>query len=60
LPSGGTPPDDVAGVCGRLHPKIASDELNGAGDALTALLRSCVDTFSIWGEDRSWSVLRPD
>jgi hypothetical protein len=40
--------------------KIASDELNGRGDAeLTALLRPYVDSFSIWGDDRSWSVLGP-
>ncbi len=40
--------------------KIASDELNDRGDArLTALLRPYVDAFSIWGDDRSWSLLAP-
>lgn len=39
--------------------KIASDELNDRGDPeLTALLRSYVDEFSIWGDDRSWSRLK--
>jgi hypothetical protein len=38
--------------------KIASDELNGDGDAeLTALLRPYVDPSSIWGDDRSWALL---
>ncbi len=40
--------------------KIASEELNGRGDAeLTALLPPYVDPGSIWGDDRSWSRLRP-
>ncbi|WP_406271479.1 DUF3800 domain-containing protein [Streptomyces sp. NBC_00191] len=48
--------DFLAGVAR----KIASDELNGRGDAeLTALLRPYVDAFSIWGDDRSWSLLGP-
>jgi hypothetical protein len=38
--------------------KIASDELNDRGDAeLTALLRPYVDPLSVWGDDRSWSLL---
>lgn len=37
---------------------IASEALNHRGDAqLTALLRPYVDLFSIWGDDRSWSLL---
>jgi hypothetical protein len=49
--------DFLAGVAR----KIASDELNDRGDAtLTALLRPYVDGFSIWGDDRSWSLLRPE
>jgi hypothetical protein len=48
--------DFLAGVAR----KIASDELNRRGDAeLTALLRPYVDSLSIWGDDRSWSVLGP-
>lgn len=48
--------DFLAGVAR----KIASDELGCRGDAeLTALLRPYVDEFSIWGDDRSWSLLRP-
>jgi hypothetical protein len=48
--------DLLAGVARR----IASDELNDRGDAeLTVLLRPYVDPFSIWGDQRSWSVLRP-
>lgn len=40
--------------------KIASDELNGRGDAeLTALLRPYVDPGSIWGDGASWSRLAP-
>lgn len=46
--------DFLAGVAR----KIASDELNHRGDAeLTALLRPYVDSSSIWGDDRSWSLL---
>ena len=46
--------DFLAGVARR----IASEELNGRGDAeLTALLRSYVDTASTWGDDRSWALL---
>ena len=48
--------DFLAGVAR----KIASDELNDRGDAeLTALLRPYVDAHSIWGDDRSWSLIRP-
>lgn len=48
--------DFLAGVAR----KIASDELNGRGDAeLTVLLRPYVDASSIWGDDRSWSLLGP-
>ncbi|MET7618419.1 DUF3800 domain-containing protein [Streptomyces sp. NPDC005408] len=48
--------DFLAGVAR----KIASDELNGRGDTeLTALLRPYVDASSIWGDDRSWSLLGP-
>ena len=48
--------DFLAGVARR----IASDELNHRGDAeLVALLRPYVDASSIWGDDRSWSVLGP-
>ncbi|MFD1543793.1 DUF3800 domain-containing protein [Nonomuraea guangzhouensis] len=40
--------------------KIAEDELTHQGDAeLTALLRPYVDAFSVWGDDRSWSLLAP-
>jgi hypothetical protein len=46
--------DFLAGVAR----KIASEELNGRGDAeLTALLRPFVAPASIWGDDRSWSLL---
>jgi hypothetical protein len=38
--------------------KIASDELNGRGDPmLTALLRPYVGTASVWGDERSWTLL---
>ncbi|WP_307564360.1 DUF3800 domain-containing protein [Streptosporangium lutulentum] len=48
--------DFLAGVAR----KIASDELNDRGDAeLVALLRPYVDSSSIWGDDRSWSLLGP-
>ncbi|MFF3442716.1 DUF3800 domain-containing protein [Streptosporangium sp. NPDC002721] len=48
----------VADLLAGAARKIASDELNGRGDAeLTALLRPYVDAFSIWGDDRSWSLL---
>jgi hypothetical protein len=46
--------DFLAGVAR----KISSDELNKRGDTeLTALLRPYVDASSIWGDDRSWSLL---
>ncbi|MCZ4121994.1 DUF3800 domain-containing protein [Streptomyces sp. H39-S7] len=48
--------DFLAGVAR----KIASDELNGRGDAeLTGLLRPYVDETSFWGDGRSWSLLGP-
>jgi hypothetical protein len=48
----------VADLLAGTARKIASEELNGRGDAeLTALLRPYVDSFSIWGDDRSWSLL---
>lgn len=48
--------DFLAGVAR----KIASDELNGHGDAeLTALVRPYVDRWSVWGDARSWSLLGP-
>jgi hypothetical protein len=48
--------DFLAGVAR----KIASDELNHRGDAeLTGLLRPYVDASSIWGDERSWSLLGP-
>jgi hypothetical protein len=48
--------DFLAGVAR----KVASHELDGRGDAeLVALLRTYVDPASIWGDDRSWSALRP-
>jgi hypothetical protein len=50
----------IADILGGAVRKIASDELNEQGDAqLTALLRPYVDSFSIWGDDRSWSLLSP-
>ncbi|GGS50037.1 hypothetical protein GCM10010156_05940 [Planobispora rosea] len=49
----------VADVLAGAARKLASDELNGRGDAeLTGLLRPYVDPFSIWGDGRSWSRLR--
>lgn len=46
--------DFLAGVAR----KVASHELAGHGDAvLVALLRPYVDPLSVWGDDRSWSVL---
>jgi hypothetical protein len=48
--------DFLAGVARR----IASDARNGHGDAeLTALLRPHVDARSVWGDERSWSLLGP-
>jgi len=50
----------IADILAGAARKIASDELNDRGDAqLTALLRPYVDSFSIWGDDRSWSLLGP-
>jgi hypothetical protein len=46
--------DFLAGVAR----KIASEELNGRGDPeLTALLKPFVDPLSVWGDDRSRSLL---
>nr|WP_200301583.1 hypothetical protein [Streptomyces adelaidensis] len=40
--------------------KIASDELNGQGDAeLTELLRPYVGVSSVWGDESSWAALGP-
>jgi hypothetical protein len=48
----------VADILAGAARKIASDELNNRGDAkLTTLLRPYVDSFSIWGDDRSGSLL---
>jgi hypothetical protein len=48
----------VADVLAGAARKIASDELNGRGDAeLTALLRPYIDPSSIWGDERSGAVL---
>jgi hypothetical protein len=50
----------VADVLAGAARKIASEQLNGRGDPeLTALLRPYVDSGSIWGDDRSWSLLGP-
>jgi hypothetical protein len=51
----------LADILAGVARKIASDELNGHGDAeLTALLRPYVDGRSIWGDDRSWRLIAPD
>ncbi|MFC5816974.1 MULTISPECIES: hypothetical protein [Nonomuraea] len=48
--------DFLAGVARR----IAEDELGGHGDPeLVALLRPYVDPASVWGDERSWALLRP-
>ncbi|MEU7863800.1 DUF3800 domain-containing protein [Nonomuraea sp. NPDC049141] len=50
----------VADLLAGAARKIAEDELTHQGDAeLTALLRPYVDAFSVWGDDRSWSLLAP-
>jgi hypothetical protein len=50
----------VADILAGTARKIASDELNGRGDAeLSALLRPYVDRHSVWGDDRSWALLEP-
>ncbi|SDK29754.1 hypothetical protein [Nonomuraea jiangxiensis] len=50
----------VADVMAGVARKVASDELNGRGDArLTALLRPYVDAYSIWGDERSRALLMP-
>jgi hypothetical protein len=50
----------IADILAGAARKIASDELGDRGDAeLTTLLRPYVDPFSIWGDDRSWSLLDP-
>lgn len=49
--------DFLAGVAR----KIASDELNGHGDAvLTSLLRPFVAAESVWGDEDSWARIGPD
>jgi hypothetical protein len=54
-----SPRIQVADILAGVARKIASDELNGRGDArLTALLRPYVDASSIWG-DPSWARLAP-
>src|SRR5258706_9846631 len=59
--SGSDPRIQVADILAGVARKIASDELNGHGDdELTALLAPNLDPCPIWGDDRSWSVLRPD
>lgn len=56
--SGFDPRVQVADIIAGAARKIASDELNDRGDAeLTELLRPFVDSFSIWGDDRSWHQL---
>jgi hypothetical protein len=48
----------LADILAGVARKISSDELNDRGDAeLTALLRPYVDPSSVWGDDRSWSML---
>ncbi|MEO3872089.1 hypothetical protein ABGB18_25015 [Nonomuraea sp. B12E4] len=50
----------VADVLAGVARKVASEELNGRGDArLTALLRPYVDPHSIWGDERSRALLAP-
>jgi hypothetical protein len=50
----------IADILAGVARKIASDALNERGDAqLTALLQPYVDAFSIWADDRSWSLLGP-
>jgi hypothetical protein len=50
----------LADVLAGTARKIASDELNDRGDEyLTTLLRPYVDSFSVWGDGRSWSELAP-
>ena len=59
--SQGDPRVQLADILGGAVRKIASDELNGRGDAeLTALLAPFVSPHSIWGDVESWSLLRPD
>ncbi|PAZ10277.1 hypothetical protein CLM62_42385 [Streptomyces sp. SA15] len=50
----------IADFLAGIARKIASDELNGRGDAtLTALLRPYVDPASVWGDEHSWLRLCP-
>jgi hypothetical protein len=59
--SQGDPRVQLADILGGAVRKIASDELNGRGDpGLTALLAPFVSPHSIWGDVRSWSLLRPE
>ncbi|MFE2210665.1 hypothetical protein ACFW93_01655 [Streptomyces canus] len=48
-----------ADILAGIARKVASDELNGRGDArLTALLRPYIDTQSVWGDAPSWARMR--
>ncbi|MDT0478781.1 hypothetical protein [Streptomyces doebereineriae] len=48
-----------ADILAGIARKVASDELNGCGDArLTALLRPYIDTESVWGDAPSWARMR--
>ncbi|MFI5683255.1 hypothetical protein [Streptomyces sp. NPDC051636] len=50
----------IADFLAGIARKIASDELNGRGDAaLTALLRPYVGAGSVWGDAASWARLGP-
>lgn len=50
----------LADVLAGVARKIASEALNGRGDPLlTRLLRSYVDTTSIWGDTESWATISP-
>jgi hypothetical protein len=58
--SSSDPRVQIADILAGAARKTTSDELNDRGDVqLTALLRPYVDSFSIWGDDRSWSLLAP-
>ncbi|MFG2074663.1 hypothetical protein [Nonomuraea maritima] len=51
----------IADVLAGVVRKVASDELNGRGDpVLTELVRPYVDKTSIWGDQRSASLIIPD
>lgn len=56
--SSSDPRVQIADILAGVARKLASDELSDRGDGpLTALLRPYVDSLSIWGGDRSWSLL---